>query len=671
MRTVGHRCLLLATAFAVAALSNTVVVAQQERADDSDPPTRAARLRYIEGAVSLQPAGVDDWTVATINRPLTSGDALWSDRGSRAQIEFGAATVSLAEDSSVTLLNLGDQVVQLRLSAGSIIVALRDPDADSVFEVDAPSASVSLMRPGSYRIGVDNTGDTTVATRDGQSQVITRAGRSVILRGGQAAQFGASGDVDVATLAAPDGFERWSVQHGQRWASDPDVSRYVSSDVVGVEDLDSYGEWVQEPDYGYTWYPTVVAVDWAPYRYGRWLWVAPWGWTWVDNAPWGYAPFHYGRWTYLGQRWGWVPAPPGSHAVYAPALVAWISSAGSPGGPGGPGGTTVGWLPLAPGEVYLPGYRVSARYLRNVNVSNTAIINSDYISNVYQNPALQDRYANRRAPRALSVVSQRSFISGKPIAAQLIAPLPQWQGVDATPRPPLIVPARQSVLGAAELSQARRPPVAIANRPVVARRLPPPAPAPFESQLDAMRVNGGRPLTPAQLQLLRDTDHPRAIILVAPPQRSTPSQPASTPMPTPTPTSTPSMRATVTSTGSMEPTPTPSVPDMPRRTPMPERHVMPVEPALPAPSATVLGSPAPPSPPADRRAIPERSPQFRSALAPEASPPPLPVPLREAAPVRQQFDRAPPQQPVQSPPPPAQTPSKGKPAPQVVRPDVR
>lgn len=642
MRTVGHRCLVLAAALALGALSATAVVAQQERDDDSDPPTRAARLSIIDGAVSVQPAGVDDWAVATINRPLTSGDALWSDRDSRAQIDLGAAIVSLAEDSSVTLLNLGDQVVQLQLSAGSIIVALREPvatlrdaDAGSAFEIDAPSAAVSLMRPGSYRIGVDNAGTTTVATRDGQTQVITRAGRSVILRGGQAAQFGADGDVDVATLAAADDFERWSMQHAQRWAREQDANRYVSSDVVGAEDLDSYGEWVEEPDYGYTWYPTAVAVDWGPYRYGRWLWVAPWGWTWVDNAPWGYAPFHYGRWTYLRQRWGWVPAPPGSHAIYAPALVAWIGAsagAGSAhgtdrrGAPVAPG-ALVGWLPLAPGEVYLPGYRVSARYLRNVNVSNTAIINSAYITNVYQTPALQDRYANRDAPRALSAVSQRSFTSGKPIAAQLIAPPPQWQELEATPRPPSIVPARQSVLGASGQSQVRRPPVAIANRPLVARRPPPPAPTPLQRQLDAMQVNGGRPLPPTQLQRLRDTDHPRPIILVAP-QRSTPSQPAST-----------------------------------------------------APSATVPGPPAPPALsalPADRRAIPERSSQFRAALPPDAAPPTLAVPSREAAAPQLQFDRAPlpasreeVPRPPPPPPPAAQPPSKGKPAPQLERPEAR
>ena len=437
MHVIRHGLVVFAAAFGLVALSSMAVVAQQDpdeqqAGDEVDPPSRAARLSYVEGAVSVQPAGVDDWTAAAINRPLTTGDQLWSDRGSRAEIDLGAATVSLAENSSVSLLNLSDEAVQLQVSAGTANITLRELDPAVPFEIDAPNASVSLERPGSYRVGVDDAGNTVVAMRDGQAQVVTSAGQSVVLRGGQGAQFSASGDVDVAALGAPDDFERWCTQRAQRWARNQDASQYVSSDVVGSEELDNNGEWRQEPDYGYVWYPTQVAVDWAPYRYGRWLWVSPWGWTWVDSAPWGYAPFHYGRWAYLRQRWCWVPAPPRSRAVYAPALVAWI------GGPrvgvsvtvgAGPG---VGWLPLAPGEVYLPGYRVSPRYLHNVNVTNTTIVNNTYITNVYQNPELQNRYANRDAPRALTVVSQSNFASGQSVAGRTMAPPRQWRGVTAT-----------------------------------------------------------------------------------------------------------------------------------------------------------------------------------------------------------------------------------------------
>jgi len=460
--------------------------------DEADPPASAARLSYLAGGVSVQPAGVDEWTAGIINRPLTAGDQIWVDRGSRAEIELGAATVRLAQNSSVTLLNVSDEALQLQLSAGTLDVALRDLDPSAAFEIDAPSAAVLLVRPGSYRIEVNDAGATTVAMRAGQAQVINSAGQSLNLRAGQGAQFGPDGSVDVAALAAPDDFDRWCAQ---RQAQQQDAGQYVASDVVGGEDLADYGDWQQEPDYGYVWYPTAMAADWAPYSSGRWLWIRPWGWTWVDSAPWGYAPFHYGRWTYLNQRWGWVPAPHGGRAVYAPALVAWV------GGPGGGGAATadvrpgVGWLPLAPGEVYLPGHRVSARYLHDVNGSNTTIGSNSTITSVYQNPGLQNRYANQTAPRALTFVSQANFASGQTVAGRTIAPPPQWQASGATPRPPAIAPARQGVPGPATSAAVRHPPVAIANRPVIARHTPPPVPGVRPHIVLAPQLSA--PLTPA------------------------------------------------------------------------------------------------------------------------------------------------------------------------------
>ena len=525
-------------------LSGTAVVAQQDPDDqqaagDVDPPTRAARLSYVEGAVSVQPAGVDDWTAAAINRPLTSGDQLWSDRGSRAEIELGAATVSLADSSSLSVLNLSDEAVQLQVSAGIANITLRDLDPAGSFEVDAPNAAVSLVRPGSYRISVDGAGNTTVAMRDGQAEVITSAGQSIILRGGQGAQFAAGGDVDVAPLGPPDEFDRWCAQREQRWARNQYAIQYVSSDVVGSEDFGDYGEWREEPDYGFVWYPTRIEADWAPYRDGRWLWVTPWGWTWVDNAPWGYAPFHYGRWAYLRQRWAWVPAPPRRRAVYAPALVAWIGGSAVGDAVTVGAGPSVGWLPLAPGEVYLPGYRVSPRYLQNVNVNNTTIVNNTYITNVYRNPGLQNRYANRDVPRALTVVSQINFASGQSVAGRVIASAPQWRGAAATPRPPGILPARQSVLGPSAQTPARRPPIAVMNRPVVARHEPPPAPPPFERQMDAIHANGGRAPPPVQLQRLRGPDNARPNVVVAPSApRNAPVTPT-TPITPVTPATTP------------------------------------------------------------------------------------------------------------------------------------
>jgi hypothetical protein len=632
---LGQACRRLSAALALSVLPCMAVMAQQEAGKDNDPPGQAARLSYFEGSVSVQPAGLDDWTVAAINRPLTSGDQLWSERGSRAQIEFGTATVSLAEDSSVTLLELGDQSIQLELNAGAIIVAVRAPDSNAAFEIDAPSAAVSLLQPGSYRIGVDNQGNTTVSTRDGQAQVVTRAGQSVLLREAQAAQFASGGDVDVATLAAPDDFERWSSQHGPDWGTSHDASLYVASDVVGAQQLSDYGDWIQDPDYGYVWYPTTVGPDWAPYRDGAWLWVSPWGWSWVGATAWGYAPFHYGRWAYLHQRWGWVPPPPGGHALYAPALVAWVAT-----------DSAVGWLPLAPGEAYLPGYRVSARYLRNVNVSNTSRVDSATLANLQLNPGLQSRYANRNAPRALSVVAQASFVSAAPVSARLLPPASQWRTLTATARAPAIAPLRQSALGPATAAPARRPPSALIERAVVARHPPPPPPVPFDRQLQAMRTTRGRALPPLQLQQLRASEPPRAVILVAPVPQA--------------------------------PRPTPQPPALGRPL-SPERHVLPVTPgAAAAPSAPAnlrsapLATPeaSPRSTPIDRRVIPERSPQFRAPPAAEA-PSEAPSEARSEAPSEGTAPASQPRPPAPPPLPAAQPQNRGKPVAPVARPEER
>ena len=57
---------------------------------ENDPPARVARLNYMQGSVSFQPGGEGDWIDAVPNRPLTTGDNLWTDRGSRAELHVGS-----------------------------------------------------------------------------------------------------------------------------------------------------------------------------------------------------------------------------------------------------------------------------------------------------------------------------------------------------------------------------------------------------------------------------------------------------------------------------------------------------------------------------------------------------------------------------------------------------
>lgn len=499
-------------------LIGTVLCAQaQEAAPDNqaDPPARAGRLALIEGSVSMQPAGLNDWNAAPLNQPLTAGDTLWSDSGSRAELDLGEARVRLDGRSGVGLVDLTDRVIQLRLDAGSLDVAVSEVADLDTFEIDAPGAAVSLLRPGEYRLTVDNAGSTSVAIRSGQAQVQSGDQQGFNLATGQRGLFSANGSYAITQAGPPDEFDLWCQQRQAHWAEEQAVAQYVSSDAVGYQDLNDYGQWQQQPDYGYVWFPQ-VAADWVPYSTGHWAWVGRWGWSWIDDAPWGFAPFHYGRWSHFGRRWGWVPAPPHSRAVYAPALVAWIGGPGSGGAAALGGGVAVGWLPLAPGEVFVPAYRASPRYLQKVNLSNSRQLNAALIANVAANPGQPYRYANREVPGALTVVPQVTFTAGQPVARHRIDPPLPWQSAAPSARVPAIVPERESVLGALTLNHVLTPPVAVADRAVITRRPPPMGVPSFERQQSAIEANGGHPLDSAQLQSLRVAEPVRHVSLPQP-----------------------------------------------------------------------------------------------------------------------------------------------------------
>ena len=202
-------------------------------------------------------------------------------------------------------------------------------------------------------------------------------------------------------------------------------ARYVSPDVVGYEDLDEYGGWRPVPEYGTVWFPHTTVVGWAPYRYGHWVYIAPWGYTWVEDEPWGYAPFHYGRWVTVGGVWGWVPAPPQVvgvvyvRPVYAPALVAWV------GGPhfGVAVGSNVGWFPLGPREVYVPSYPVSRRYCETINVTNTRverIVVNNYYTTVVVNKQVNVTNVTYVNQRSVTATSGTTFVSGQNVSRNVV-----------------------------------------------------------------------------------------------------------------------------------------------------------------------------------------------------------------------------------------------------------
>src|SRR5277367_7008970 len=140
--------------------------------DGDDPPSRVARHSFVRGAVSFEPAGTDDWVDAFINRPMTTGDKLWSDSGSRAALHIGSASIHLSQNTGFSFLNLTDNIAQLQLTSGAIRIRVKRLGADEDFEVDTPNLAFTILQPGIYEISVNDAGDTTIIEdRSGQGQV--------------------------------------------------------------------------------------------------------------------------------------------------------------------------------------------------------------------------------------------------------------------------------------------------------------------------------------------------------------------------------------------------------------------------------------------------------------------------------------------------------------------
>jgi len=416
----------------------------------TDPSGRVGRIGDLQGQVWLFSPESGEWSSAQRNRPVTTGDRVATDGDARAEIQVGSTTLRLDGSTELEVLQLDDDVMRYQLHNGSVAARLRTRESAREFELHTAEGRFRPESAGRFRF--DRFDERTHATAWRGQALFEGTEAAVTVMSGQRVEVWKDSRTQY-TLTNPvrDAFSDWVSardQSDERTAS----TRYVSPEMTGVEDLDRNGRWEQSPEYGPLWTPYAVAPGWAPYRYGQWAYVRPWGWTWVDDARWGFAPFHYGRWVWHRSAWCWAPGTYIARPVYAPALVGWV---------GGPrvsvsisvgSAPSVGWFPLGPREVYVPGYAVSPRYVRNVNV--THVTNITNVTNIINNPdtvVQRTHYVNRGLTHAVTVVPSTVVTNRQPVGQAVArtvdphlvrtlmsAPVQPQAPVSAPPAPPRI-----------------------------------------------------------------------------------------------------------------------------------------------------------------------------------------------------------------------------------------
>jgi hypothetical protein len=447
MRLTPHpfrmRCSDLLRILALLLLASATLAAPAQ----ADPPARAGSLSHIEGSVVFAAEGETQWGEAVLNRPVTRGDRIWTDAGARAEMHVGSAVLYLDGETFLDVTVLDDRVLQASVKEGSVAARVRLLEAGENFEIDTPNLALRAAQPGAYRIDVDpSQGTTRVTVRSGMALVYGAAGQSQQVHAAQRVTF-AGRNLQRVALPGPtaeDSFDSWAADRTSR--EDHSVAaRFLPRAVVGYHQLDAHGTWVHEPAYGSVWYPNVAVADWAPYRYGRWEWVRPWGWTWIDSAPWGFAPFHYGRWAVIGSRWAWVPGRIGPRPVFAPALVVFAGGSGPGWGLSVGSSPGVAWYPLAPGELWRPVFRATPTYIRNANAGVAG-----------HRGLPQGGHVHQRRPDAVTAVTVEDFSRGRPVHRHRSRIQPAEIGRAPTavtpvmPQPRRLAPERQ------ELREQRR-----------------------------------------------------------------------------------------------------------------------------------------------------------------------------------------------------------------------
>jgi hypothetical protein len=349
------------------------------------------RLSLIEGDIQIKTADTEeDWVPASINMPLEEGDRVWVPEGGKTELQLKNGTfLRLDENSALEILTVEKDSYQFYLTEGRSYANFTGL-GEGFLQIDTPASSIRAYDRSNFQIDVTPDGYTDISVLSGFVNPETRDGITRVDAGSRLS-LREEDYAELSPLGEPDGWETWNRERDWKYAEQRRPSRYLPDELQAYSsDFEENGRWVHVREYGNVWTPTiVVSAGWAPYRSGRWVWIAG-DYVWVSYEPWGWAPYHYGRWAFV-ESIGWCWVPPSRGAVFwGPGFVGWVRTP-----------TYVSWVPLAPGEIY---YGHGHFGPHSVNITQVNIRHIDVHKVVYKNVHVRN---------AVTVIHHDTFVKGK------------------------------------------------------------------------------------------------------------------------------------------------------------------------------------------------------------------------------------------------------------------
>jgi hypothetical protein len=295
-------------------------------ADSTANNSRAARLTYLQGTVTVDSADNTESQPAQMNLPLLAGVRLATGQDGQAEVEFeDGSLVRLTPNSALSIDTLtvepasGIFTTGLSLLHGLAYLELR-ATTQYRYTLDAGGDVLSPVENTTVRVNFDEP-PATFAVLDGAASVARQTGPNASgyqreVRAGETLR-GEANDPNRYSLVpeiAEDTWDTWNQDRDQAAiaaAANRTAARdnFAGAQGYGWSDLDANGSWYDVPGQGEVWQPAVAADDatFDPYANGAWVYSGG-GYLWASSYGWGWTPYRCGNWSYFnGFGWGWSP----------------------------------------------------------------------------------------------------------------------------------------------------------------------------------------------------------------------------------------------------------------------------------------------------------------------------------------------------------------------------
>ena len=288
----------------------------------SQQQVRAARLTFVQGAVTVEGAGISGSEQAQINMPLVAGVQIATANDGQAEVEFeDGSLLRLTPNSSVSLDTMsvdGNGVAMTTASVGTgLVYAELRAIPQYKYTVRAGQDVLSPVENVTVRISFDAppaafavlSGTAAIADANSGAQRQVTAGETLTASAQQAGQYA------VTQGLADESWDAWNADRDQEEAAEAvdrtDVrNAYAGAQGYGWSDLDAAGTWYDVPGQGEVWQPAIAeaTAGWDPYGFGSWVWYPTTGYVWSSGYAWGWTPYRCGDWGFYGGfGWGWSP----------------------------------------------------------------------------------------------------------------------------------------------------------------------------------------------------------------------------------------------------------------------------------------------------------------------------------------------------------------------------